>query len=164
MAAPKNNKFWQKRTTHGREKIFEDPNSFWLAACEYFDYCEENPLEEEVAFHYQGMITTHKLNKMRAMTISGLCIFLDIDQRTFNNYGDGNKDAYKDFFPIVTRIREIIATQKFEGSAAGLLNANIIARDLGLTDKKDITFNEPVFNIENVGQEKLNDVLPDLNE
>ncbi|GAG38531.1 unnamed protein product, partial [marine sediment metagenome] len=29
--------------------------------------------------------------------------------------------------------------QKFEGASAGLLNANIIARDLGLRDGKDLT-------------------------
>ena len=36
---------------------------------------------------------------------------------------------------------------KFEGAAAGLLHANIIARDLGLADKKDITQNkeQPLF-------------------
>ena len=29
--------------------------------------------------------------------------------------------------------------QKFTGASANMLNANIIARDLGLTDKKDLT-------------------------
>ncbi len=40
---------------------------------------------------------------------------------------------------VITRIKETIFTQKFEGASADLLNANIIARDLGLADKKDIT-------------------------
>ena len=31
--------------------------------------------------------------------------------------------------------------QKFAGAAVGLFNANIIARDLGLADKQDITTN-----------------------
>ena len=34
---------------------------------------------------------------------------------------------------------EIIRTQKFAGAAADLLNANIIARDLGLADKNEVT-------------------------
>ena len=36
-------------------------------------------------------------------------------------------------------MEEIIRQQKFEGAAANLLNANIIARDLGLADKAEIT-------------------------
>ena len=32
----------------------------------------------------------------------------------------------------------VIRTQKFEGASAGLLNANIIARDLGLSDKTEL--------------------------
>ena len=39
--------------------------------------------------------------------------------------------------------RQIIYTQKFEGSAAGLLNPNIIARDLGLNDKQELIVNYP---------------------
>ena len=35
-------------------------------------------------------------------------------------------------------MKQIIKTQKFEGAAAELLNANIIARDLGLADKKEL--------------------------
>ena len=34
---------------------------------------------------------------------------------------------------------EIIRTQKFEGASADLLNPNIIARDLGLADKSELT-------------------------
>ena len=40
----------------------------------------------------------------------------------------------KDFLSVITRIENIIFTQKFTGAAADLLNPNIIARDLGLMD------------------------------
>jgi hypothetical protein len=33
----------------------------------------------------------------------------------------------------------VILDQKFTGAAADLLNPNIIARDLGLTDKKEVS-------------------------
>jgi hypothetical protein len=42
---------------------------------------------------------------------------------------------YKDFSQVITRIEKIIYNQKFTGAASGFLNPNIIARDLGLTDK-----------------------------
>ena len=105
----------------------------WEAECEYFQWCEENLLMETIV---QGN-KKWTLPKMRAMTIEGLCIFLDIETKTFNNYYNNKDNRYEDFIPIATRVKEIIWTQKFEGAAAGFFNANIIARDLGLKDKHE---------------------------
>ncbi len=69
--------------------------------------------------------------KMRAMTQAGLYLFLDIDRETFKNYNER-----EGFFAVTRQIEGTIRSQKFAGAAADLLNANIIARDLGLADKK----------------------------
>ena len=129
MAAPKGNKFWEARSSHGRNPIFEKPDDLGKACFEYFEWVEANPLWKEEAFAYQGMVHKDTVSKMRAMTISGLCIFLDIDNSTWFDY------AKKEGFSNITKqVENIIKDQKFSGAAAGLLNANIIARDLGLKD------------------------------
>jgi hypothetical protein len=133
MAAPTGNQFWKARSSHGRSPIFASTDSLWEGACEYFEWVEQNPLWESKPFAFQGVVTVEALPKMRAMTISGLCIFLDIARRTWDEY-----KGRDDFLPVVTRIEEIIRTQKFEGASADLLNPNIIARDLGLSDKSEI--------------------------
>ena len=66
------------------------------------------------------------------MTVSGLCIFLDIDLTTWVAYR-----RRQGFTHITGQVDDIIRTQKFEGAAADLLNANIIARELGLVDKAE---------------------------
>ena len=131
MQLQKGNQFWKMRETHGRNPIFETPEQLWVAACEYFQWVEDNPLYEEKIFHSQGMITKDTITKMRAMTISGLCTFLDIDRTTWENYRNN-----QDFFRITKEVEEIIYNQKFTGAAADLLNSNIIARELGLADKQ----------------------------
>ncbi|MEN0615500.1 DNA-packaging protein [Klebsiella indica] len=133
MAAPKGNKFWLARSKHGRNPKFSDPEQLWGACCEYFEWVEKNPLWEVKAFAFQGVITKARLPKMRAMTISGLCIFLDIADSTWDQYR-----TKKDFSAITTRVEKIIYEQKFAGAAAELFNASIIARDLGLADKKSL--------------------------
>jgi len=130
MAAPKGNQFWKARTKHGRDRLFADHHALWDACCEYFQWVEDNPLWESKLFSYQGGITEGTMPKMRAMTLSGLCLFLDINRGTWNEWR--NVD---DFSEVVSRAEEVIYSQKFSGAAADLLNANIIARDLGLTDK-----------------------------
>ena len=134
MAAPEGNRFWQARSTHGRKPIFESPEQFWEACTEYFEWVEDNPLQSSELVKFQGQATLATIPKMRAMTIEGLCIFLDIETKTFYNY-----EQREDFLQIVTRVREVIRTQKFAGAAAELLNPNIIARDLGLADKQEQT-------------------------
>jgi hypothetical protein len=68
---------------------------------------------------------------MRAFTWDGLELYLDI--YSLRDYK--TKPEYKDFSQVITRIEKIIFNQKFTGAASGFLNPNIIARDLGLTDK-----------------------------
>jgi hypothetical protein len=134
MTAPIDNKFWKNRSSHGRKPIFQTPDDLWTACLQYFDWVDDNPLWESKGFAFQGHVTVHELPKMRAMTITGLCIFLDIGRRTWDDYR-----AREDFVPVTTRAEEIIRTQKFQGAAADLLNANIIARDLGLADRSEFT-------------------------
>lgn len=133
MPAPKKNEFWKMRSKSGRDKIFKTPEKLMEACNEYFQWCIDNPLYETIIQGGKEWIVP----KMRAFTIKGLCIFLDIDEETFKLYCT----EHKDFIGITTRVKDIIYTQKFEGSAAGFLNPNIIARDLGLKDKSELDNN-----------------------
>lgn len=140
MAAPIGNKFWELRSKHGRDKLFASPELLWKAACEYFQWCIDNPLIE---IDFKGKDADEvELPKMRAFTLIGVCHYLGVNTTYFNDFKDGLKDKKdkrsKDFSEVITRIYETIYRQKFEGSAAGFLNPNIIARDLGLTDKKEL--------------------------
>ena len=130
MPAPKGNRFWEARSSHGRNPIFETPDDLWSACCEYFEWVENNPLWEAKAFAYQGDVTIEKIPKMRAMTLSGLYLFLDIAEATWANY-----KKREDFLVVVSCAEAIIYEQKFTGAAADLLNASIISRELGLLDK-----------------------------
>ena len=133
MAAPKGNQFWKARRSHGRKQKFANPDELWAACVEYFEWVEDNPLWAAKAFAYQGEVAIAKIPKMRAMTLGGLCIFLDIDFKSWVGW----RAKREDLFHVTTRVEEIIRQQKFEGAAANLLNANIIARDLGLEDRKE---------------------------
>jgi len=139
MAAPKGNKFWKLRSKHGRDKLFETPELLWKAACEYFEWCEKNPLKETKAFAFQGVITTTELPVMRAMTLSQLCFYLNCSEGYFRHFKSTLPKDSQDFITVINEIENIIYNQKFQGAAANLLNANIIARDLGLVDKTDLT-------------------------
>lgn len=136
MGAPKGNKFWEARASHGRPGIFADDQELWSSCVEYFDWCHDNPLEEAIV--YQGQLNEQQVKPhMRAMTLDGLCIFLGIARKTWQNYRERD-----DFLQVTETVEQVIRTQKFEGAAAGLLNPNIIARDLKLADPQEVTHRE----------------------
>lgn len=128
------NRFWEARSSHGAKPKFTSPDDLWAACCEYFQWCENNPLNEAKAFAYEGKVTIAAVPKMRAMTIGGLCMFIDIEEKTWREW---RKDR-TDLSAVITRADAVIYRQKFEGASAGLLVPNIIARDLGLADKSDV--------------------------
>lgn len=140
MPAPKGNQFWRARSSHGNKPKFKDSESLWSACTEYFDWIEDNPLKESIV--YQGQIMEFESPLMRAMTIAGLCVFLDICESTWSKYRNN-----KDLMQVTTRAEAIIYNQKFTGAAAGLLNANIIARDLGLRDKQEVDNNHKITTV-----------------
>jgi len=127
---PKGNQFWKMRSSHGANPKFKEPEPLWEACQEYFQWVDDHPMKEGKTFAYQGGVTNYTVPKMRAMTLEGLCIYLDIDRSTWSNWRKNRHDLSR----VIRKTEEIIREQKFTGAAAGMLNPSIIARDLSLVD------------------------------
>ena len=123
---------WREACSPGQPPKFTSPDQMWERATEYFAWVEDNPFLEERLAQSNGVPSHEEVKKMRAMTQSGLCIFLNISTSCFDDYS--NKEKY---LGVTKRIKEIIRDQKFSGAASGFFNANIIARDLGLKDTQE---------------------------
>ena len=134
MAATPGNQWWKLRSKHGRDKIFSNPDILWEACCEYFEATDNRKWVKKDWVGKDAIEVERETET--PYTISGLCLFLGIDENTWRVYRSG--DSYKDFFQVVTRVEQIIYTQKFEGATVGAFSANIIARDLGLSDKHEL--------------------------
>lgn len=143
------NKFWQLRSKHGRDRLFSSAEELKTAAEEYFTWCEDNPLTKAEALksgERAGDIVYVPIP--RPYTMQGLCGYLGCNIAYFSHFESSIKDKVdevsKDFSNVITYIREVIYRQKFEGATAGYYNSNIIARDLGLTDKQDLNLDANV--------------------
>ena len=141
MAAPLENEYYLLRVRSGRHPEYT-PEALLQRANEYFEWVEQNPFKEEVIFHAQGLITKDYVTKKRPLTLEGFCIYANIVKNTFYSY-----EKNKDFVNITSYIRETIENQQLELASAGFLNANIIARKLGLSDKSEVkvTQEQPLF-------------------
>lgn len=129
------NMFWKMRSSHGANPKFENEEDLKAACEEYFEWVTNSPLYEDKVGFYEGSATHTPVAKMHAMTLDGLCIFLGISIVTWRDW----RDKRADLSSVISWAESVIKHQKFIGAAAGLLNANIISRDLGLVDKSDMT-------------------------
>jgi len=134
MSAPKGNQYWRLADPEkiGRNRIFESPTDLWNQAIEYFVYIDENPIEvvEEETGSNGHKKKTKKLQ--RPYTWDGLYIYLGISHLDFYK-------ERKEFLGVIEHLDKIIRNNKFEGASSGIFNSNIIARDLGLKDKKELS-------------------------
>lgn len=156
MSAPTGNKFWMLRGKHGRDRAFSTPDELWETACEYFQWCDDNPWTSKKAIqrtapsrkkakkgedgnkteqHIQQEITPTQ----RPYSITGFCVFAGVNMSWWRNFrAKCDREKEDDFSAVLQRIEEIIETQQFEGACVGAFNANIIARKLGLTEKQEL--------------------------
>ena len=132
------NQLWKLRDPEkaGRPVKIKTKDEIWGKAVEYFEWCESNPIKEGKMVQVKGDTVLKAIPKMRAMTLDGLTIYLNISMQGWYEY-----KKKPDFSEVCSDIERIIKEQKFTGAAAGVLNPNIIARDLGLSDKKEHTGN-----------------------
>lgn len=131
MAAPKGHERWGNPMNH--KKL--TPKQVWDGACEYFEWCINNPIKK---VDFKGGFATKVVIPIdRAFSIEGLCTYLNITYQTFQNYS--KESGYETYFEVCSHIKRIIDAQHFELGMAGVFNANIVTRKLGLTDKKDLS-------------------------
>jgi hypothetical protein len=112
--------------------IFSSPEILWEACCEYFEVTDARKWIK-TEFNGKDAVECHVPTEV-PYTWTGLYLFLSISHQTWCDY-----EKREDFIETSTRVRHIIYTQKFEGAAVGAFNANLISRDLGLTDKSQVS-------------------------
>lgn len=142
----KGNSFWQQRAKHGMDSLFKSPELLWESACEYFKWCDENPImraENKIVANGGGegsSVELHEEPLRRPYSLKGFCLFLGCNTVYFQQFI--KSETYKNnkgFANIIFAVRDVIENQQFEGASVGQFNANIISRMLGLVDRVDQT-------------------------
>ena len=128
------NQLWKTRSKHGRDKIFATPEIMWEAACEYFKWSDESPL---YSVEWKDG-SKRQIPYKRPYTLMGLCIFWGVSTGFLRSFKADPTRITPDFRTVIETIENIVYTQKFDGASVGQFNANIISRDLGLADKKEV--------------------------
>lgn len=139
------NQWWRLRTKHGRDVLFDNADLLFEECCKYFEATDKRKWNR---VDYKGKdIEKVLIPTDTPYTISGLCLYLGITEKTWRQW----RNVREDLSSVINQVDNIIYTQKFEGATVGIYNANIIARDLGLMDKVDHTTQGEKLNVINLG-------------
>ncbi|MNJ32151.1 hypothetical protein D3C77_268080 [compost metagenome] len=122
-----------KKDLRGAKKLFETPEALRAAAMDYIDWAIANPLIEEKHFCSQGQIITAEMAKPRAMSIVGLCLHMGISRCSWQVYRKA-----EEFDLVCEEIEDRMKQFKFENAVAGLMNPQMIMRDLEMVDKQEL--------------------------
>lgn len=136
---------FNKKSKRGAGNLrFETPEQLWEEACEYFEWALNTPWITSKAMKMKDgdrdIIELAREPKARYLSNVGLCLFLGIQRCTYGYYQNGKNDKDdKDFSSVCAVIDDIIHEQKLSGAAAGIFHPMIVARELGLADKQEIS-------------------------
>lgn len=117
----------------GRPKYIETPEKLWELFIQYTDSLEI--LEQEVPHVKLGTV---KISTKEPMTMEGFKCYGHEHDITIDHYIKNSEDAYNDYRPIVTRIKETIFKNNFSRASVGIYKENLIARQLGIGDKSQV--------------------------
>jgi len=138
-----------------KQKIIDSPIEMANLFLKYSEYEKGRPKFENVLHQKTGQIIA--VPREVPLTWNGFEIWLSENGiiEKIDDYKADKDGRYKEYADIITRIGKIIYHDKYNGAAAGIFNPNIIARDLGLADKKDLQHSIPEKQVFKIGGQEI---------
>lgn len=131
----------------GRPRHFETPEDLWLAALEYFAWCDANPYKvsmKDRRREKRGDKAERSAEKMyeevpRPYTLDGLHLFLNMHTpwKVFKENVSRRKDA-EAFNTVICACEECVRNQQVGGAMIGLYSERLTARLNGISDKVEV--------------------------
>ncbi len=140
------NQFWKNRSKHGKDAIFTDPQKMMDAACEYFTWCENNPVEITEVHNVGGKIKRVKTYKRRVFLITGLSLYFGTNEKYFWHF-KSNKSTTPEFLEVIRMIEDTVRTQKHTMGYSGEAPTNIVTLDLGMRQGIDLQSENVNYNV-----------------
>lgn len=165
MAATKGNKWWMLRAKHGRDKLFATPDLLWQAAMEYFEATDARKWVKKDWVGKDAMEVDRETET--PYTLSGLWLYIGCSKAYWGNFKkpliEKDTEESKGFLEVITRIENIIYTQKVEGASVGAFNANIVSMELGLKQQTEVNSTTTNLNV-TVSREEAAEIAKGLED
>lgn len=119
-----------------KHKYIETPEKLWELFLEYKAEVKGNPRKKVEYVGKDGDRVETPIE--RPLIIEGFKTYCAYKVGTIDHYWKNTDNAYEEYCPIITRIKQEIRQDQFEGGLLNQYNANLTARLNGVTDKKEV--------------------------
>ena len=127
---------WQK-INEKAITISDTPEDLWRRACEYFQWCDENPIATKEAIKSGKMTGSTVVQEYaRPYSIKGLCLHCGITEEYIRDIRYAN-DKESPFYIVISKILYLIHTQLLEYATVGVFNPIFTAKILNV-DKEEV--------------------------
>ena len=126
-----------------RKLKVDGAEDLWDHFMAYRSHSQDTPIIEPKIFSTKTGIVKGTLDKVRPLTLHGVCNYIGMHQGTWDLWKKreialANEDGSFSFFmDVMMQIENIIYDDQFQGAAVDIFNASIIQRKLGLADKTE---------------------------
>lgn len=121
-----------------KHKYIETPEKMWELFEQYVLDTKKTPKFENILIQKTGDIV--QVPRERPISFIGFenWLYKNAIISQLRSYEQNDNDSYKEYLPIITRIKAFIYEDKADGATVGIFNSSIVARELGLTEKQEI--------------------------
>lgn len=136
MPAPKGNRFGVDSENFKKPKAYPTVGDWANVFLQYLEEMNDKVWNKKEAIKSgENAGTLIDIPTSTPLSIRSFCVFANIHLDTFLNYE--SKEGYEEYFDITKRMRTVIQSNQIEGATVGAYNSNIIARLVGLSEKKE---------------------------
>lgn len=119
------------------KKNIKTPERFWELFVEFRKWKFEQKVSTPVVSKF-GVVVSLEHTPPLTWAAFDAWLYEHRHIKHTEDYRSNKDDRYKEYAGVIHAITQIMFANKFEGAAVGVFNANLIARELGITDKKEI--------------------------
>ena len=113
-------------------------DTFRKACAEYFQWADDNPWLKTVGLDKEGNVL--QIPKTRPYVVEGLINHIDITNSYWYDIQNPNSQNFReDLVEVFSWCNNVLFSQKFTGAAVDDFKEGIIARVLGLGDRRELT-------------------------
>lgn len=157
---------WQTVSSFANRVIVDTPEDIWKRACEYFQWCDDNPIVWKTTVMSGNKAGNKVENESpQPYSISGLCLYAGISQTYIQSIRQ-SKSQESAFFIVISKILSIIYVQNMNYATTGVFNPVFTAKLLNIGNDDEETRQPAKIEIISAGIPELsnseNEVLEKL--
>ena len=109
------------------------PEEVFDFAVRYFSWAESEAIKAIETAAFQGVVSESLVHKPRVFTLTGLALFMGVNINRFARWR--TEAGYSD---VMEFIDNVIYEQKYQLGVAGIINSNIVGKELGIDKPQEI--------------------------